>query len=98
MAFTAQEITDAIYKYLESSIVNINKYYIGITNDIERRLFEEHNVQRKGVWIYRQAVDIKHARVVEQHFLDKGMKGGTGGGDDDSVFVYCYEITKNTVN
>jgi hypothetical protein len=98
MAQTAQEIADAIYQHL-SGRTDFAKFYIGITNDIERRLFGEHNVSKEqGTqwWIYKKAIDAKDARAVEQHFLDKGMKGGSGGGDDNSVFVYCYEITKDT--
>ena len=72
-------------------------YYVGITNDIERRLFTEHNVSRENAWwIYREAVDKATAQSVEEYYLDKGMKGDTGGGTDDSVFVYCYEITSST--
>lgn len=71
---------------------------MGITNDVERRLFTEHNVQKDDQWwIYRDAIDKSTARRVEEHYLDKGMKGDTGGGTDDSTYVYCYEIPRNTV-
>lgn len=73
-------------------------FYVGITNDMERRLFLEHNVKRDGAWwIYRKATDKATAQAVEEHFLDKGMKGDTGGGNEDSTFVYCYEISSTTV-
>ena len=72
--------------------------YIGITNDVERRLFNEHNVSKKGAWwIYREADSKDIAQAVEEYFLEKGMQGDTGGGNEDSVYVYCYEITNNTV-
>lgn len=71
---------------------------MGITNDVERRLFDEHNVQKDDHWwIYRAAIDKSTAQHVEEYYLDKGMKGDTGGGTDDSTYVYCYEITRNTV-
>ena len=47
-------------------------------------------------WIYRTAVDKATAQVVEEHFLSKGMKGETGGGTDDTIYVYCYEVTDTT--
>lgn len=73
-------------------------FYVGITNDVERRLFGEHNVQQRGKWwIYREALDKDTAQKVEEYYLDKGMKGDTGGGNDDTVFVYCYEIDNNTI-
>ncbi len=98
MAKTAQEIADAISEHLEkSSAKNYSDFYIGITNDIERRLFDEHNVPRENHWrIHRKAINKEHAQSVEEHFLDKGMKGDTGGGTDDSVYVYCYEISRIT--
>ena len=72
-------------------------FYIGITNDIERRLFDEHNVSRdKSWWIYRDAIDKDTAQAVEEYYLDKGMMGDTGGGNGDTTYVYCYEITRTT--
>jgi len=28
--------------------------------------------------------------------LDKGMQGDTGGGNEDTTYVYCYEISNYT--
>ena len=100
MALTAQQIADAIYEHLKKDVDgnNYGKFYIGITNDIDRRLFSEHNVPRNGHWrIHREAINKEHAQAVEEHFLAKGMKGDTGGGNDDSVWVYCYKISLNTI-
>lgn len=93
------EIVADINSHLEKSQKQYySDFYVGITNDIERRLFEEHNVSKEnGWWIYRQAIDKKTAQHVEEYFLNKGMKGDTGGGTDDSSFVYCYEIANYTV-
>ena len=100
MALTAQQIADAIYEHLKKDVDgnNYGKFYIGITNDIDRRLFGEHNVPRNGHWrIHHDAINKEHAQAVEEHFLAKGMKGDTGGGTDDSVWVYCYKITNKTI-
>lgn len=100
MALKAQEIADAIYEHLKKDVDgnNYGKFYVGITNDIDRRLFSEHNVPRNGHWrIHREAINKEHAQAVEEHFLAKGMKGDTGGGTDDSVWVYCYKISLNTI-
>ena len=45
---------------------------------------------------YCTAVDKATAQAVEEHFLSKGMKGETGGGTQDTIYVYCYEITNTT--
>ena len=100
MALKAQEIADAIYEHLKKDVDgnNFSKFYIGITNDIERRLFGEHNVPRNGHWrIHREAINKDHAQAVEEYFLKKGMKGDTGGGFEDSVWVYCYKISSYTI-
>jgi hypothetical protein len=73
-------------------------WYVGITGDRNQRLFVDHNVDRKGNWISRGASSIKVSRAVEKYFIDNyATQGGTGGGDDDSVIVYAYEVTDDTV-
>jgi len=73
-------------------------FYIGITKDVEQRLFGDHNVSKDNSWwIYRTAETNEIARAVEKHYLDFGMRGGPGGGDYDSRIVYCYAVTPTTV-
>lgn len=99
MKETFSQIVADIDSHLEKSQKGYySDFYVGITNDVERRLFGEHNVQKKGQWwIYRDAISKATAQSVEEYYLNKGMKGDTGGGTDDSTFVYCYEITSDTV-
>ena len=76
MALKAQEIADAIYEHLKKDVDgnNFSKFYIGITNDIERRLFGEHNVPRNGHWrIHQEAINKDHAQAVEAYFLKKAL-------------------------
>lgn len=73
-------------------------FYIGITNDVERRMFQEHNVPKdKNWWIYRTAQSAEEARKVEAHFLKLGMRGDKGGGDSTSNIVYCYAVSPTTI-
>ncbi len=74
--------------------------YIGRTNNAEKRLFEDHCVPRdKQWWIYANADDEDIAHQVEEHYLDKGMRGALRSEriDDNATIVYCYAITPNTV-
>lgn len=98
MRKTAKEIIADVECHLACSKKQYySEYYIGITNDVERRLFGEHNVSKDNAWwIYRTAIDKATAQTVEEHFLNMGMKGDTGGGTDDSIYVYCYEISRTT--
>lgn len=100
MKQTREEIIADIDAHLQKSKkYYYSDFYIGITNDIERRLFIEHNVKKEvgaAWWITREAINKETAQSVEEYYLDKGMQGDTGGGNDDSTYVYCYEITSTT--
>lgn len=88
------EIIVDIHRFLSKLGGYYSDYYVGITNDIERRLFDEHKVINN--YIYRTGKSDEITRAVEKYYLDKGCKGGAGGGDEDSKIVYCYKITKDT--
>lgn len=92
-----QNIINDIKKYINENVMcNYKKYYVGISNDPRRRLFNEHNVNEKGVWIICPADSDTVARDVEKYFLDLGMDGGPGGGDETATYVYCYLKTSTT--
>lgn len=97
---TEQQIITDINNHLQySNKAYYSDFYIGITNDIGRRLFgaSEHNVNKeKNWWIYRTADSKEIAEKVEQHFIHLGMQGQPGGGRQDTTKVYCYEITSDT--
>jgi len=59
---------------------------IGITDNPERRKREHDNPQ---FWMEWKADSEAIARKVEKYFLDKGMKGDTGGGEHPN-WVYIF--------
>jgi len=73
-------------------------WYVGITSDPERRLFDEHGVDRtaKKWWTYDEFTSVDLARRVEKYFIEQGCDGEPGGGDEESKFVYAYKKTKDT--
>lgn len=74
-----------------------SEFYIGISKNAPKRLFEEHHVDMDSSWwIYLTAESSDVAREVEKHYLNLGMRGGDGGGDDSSDMVYCYVVTPTT--
>lgn len=99
MAKDFQTIVDEINNHLAKSGKRYySDFYIGITDDVERRMFKEHNVSKENTWwIYRSAIDADNARRVEKYFLGKGMRGSTGGGNSDSNIVYCYAVGPTTI-
>jgi hypothetical protein len=72
-------------------------WYVGISKNAARRLFGEHRVEHNDpTWIYLDAENAKAARALEMHFLVLGCDGGSGGGDDESRFLYVYRKTRAT--
>ena len=94
---TKNEIISEFINYLGlTQGTNFSNYYVGITNNVERRLFGEHNIKKNGVWISCGAKSKVVAQEVEEFFLNLGMDGDTGGGTDDTRVVYCYLKTNYT--
>lgn len=63
---------------------------IGITEDLQRRKSEHDSKgQDTKYWKDWKADTEDIARSVEAYFIDKGMKGGTGGGGHPS-YVYIF--------
>lgn len=51
MAKDFQTIIDEINDHLSKSGKRYySDFYIGITNDVERRMFSEHNVPKESTW------------------------------------------------
>lgn len=93
-----QTIVDEILEHLsKSGKMYYSDFYVGVTNDVEQRMFKEHNVSKdKAWWIFRTADNADIARKVEAHFLKLGMRGDNKGGDDASDIVYCYAVSPTT--
>ena len=63
---------------------------IGITNNESRRK-QEHDDAGKSIkhWQSWETDSSDDAHYIEKYFLDKGMKGGSGGTDDPNrVYIF----------
>lgn len=66
-------------------------WYVGTTDDAQRRLFDEHQVHyQDDAWIYRTATSETEAQRVEEYFLEYGLDGGRGGKRPGSTMIYAY--------
>lgn len=82
------ELILAIEKKRGSTSYSI--WTIGITNDPERRKSEhESDGENVDYWSQWKADSESIARDVEEYFLNKGMKGG-GGGGEKPTYVYVF--------
>lgn len=98
MSKTKKEIIDDITNHINDNGGTYYSWYVGITEDAKRRLFEEHNVDEKNdAWIYRTASSSSIAREIETYFVSTlGTDGGSGGGDEDTRIVYSYKKNSHT--
>lgn len=98
MGQSYDEIVKRIDEHLQKSgRRHYSEFYIGTSNNARKRLFEQHHVDiDDSWWIYDTAENSEIARNVEQHYLDLGMRGGSGGGTGNSNMVYCYVVTPTT--
>ncbi len=73
-------------------------WYVGVTTNPRKRLFEGHNVnERSGAWLYRDAGCESTAKTIEAVFLKRGCKGtGKLGGGDSAHYIYAYKMTRTT--
>ncbi len=93
----AQTIYNEIVAHINKQGGPRSSWYVGITQDVDQRLFGTHKVPREGHWyIYREANTAQAARNIEKALLEWGCDGGTGGGDSNAEFVYAYLMTAVT--
>jgi len=98
MASDKKTAISAIGDYVAKVGGSYSHRYVGITANAKQRLFNDHAVDKDSdAWIYHQCTSSNTARAVEDYFLALGMKGGSGGGDDDSDYVYAYKISDHSV-
>ena len=77
---------ESIIRAIENKVQKYLDWTVGITDNPERRK-DEHNNPKD--WIHWWADSESIARDVEKHFLDKGMKGSSGGGNNPN-YVYIF--------
>ncbi len=95
---TNSKIKQEIVSHMRKCEPNTRNWYVGIAADPKERLFQDHNVSKEhGCWIYLDAGDHTTARAIEKEIINEyGTKGGDGGGDNRTRYVYAYKITSTT--
>ncbi len=97
MAKSSEVIVMDILGFIQLEGGHPRMWYVGITNDAQRRLFEEHQVHyQDDAWIYRTATSAIEAQRVEEYFLEYGLDGGKASRRPDSLMVYAYRKSIRT--
>lgn len=86
MSNTRMAILRRFERLVAEHDANWRNWYAGITNDPARRLRQ----QRAKQLVFETATSARSARKIEAVLLSYGCRGGTGGGLDDSRYVYVY--------
>jgi len=90
-------LSSEIDTYMRESGIPNSRWYVGVTSDIEERLFGYHNVVRNGgKWAHGRCLSSAEARDLEAAYHRAGCQGAGGGGDHGCVYIYAYVVTPTT--
>lgn len=97
MAKSSELIVMDILEFVQMEGGHPRMWCVGVTDDAQRRLFDEHQVHyQNDAWIYRTASSEMEAQRVEDYFLEHGMDGGKGARHPGSRMVYAYRKSIST--
>ena len=85
-----------IETYMSKFEGDYEDWYIGITRDLDEKLFDFHKVDENGIWISFGADTEEVAKKVEKYFLDKKTDGNPTGLEEDARIVYVYKKNSKT--
>ena len=86
-----QGIATAIEAKVKAIYDKYASWRIGLTHDwADRKKQWENAGESVTAWGCWQADSLSDAQGIESHFINKGMKGGTGGNLDSRKTVYVY--------
>lgn len=95
-AQSTQEVYNEIVQRVNTQGHPYKDWYAGIASDWADSLIVQHKAKFTN-YIARQCLDCGSAKKVEEALLKAGFDGGSGDGDNSSVYVYAYLKTPNTV-
>ena len=92
MPYTKEEIKKIFETYIAKGKGAHKEWYIGVSKDAKSCLFKTHRVLKKGDWwLYRQAHSSDTAKNIKTYFIELGVDGAPGGGDEKADWVYLYK-------
>lgn len=82
----------SIISAIEGKGLTYKYWRVGLTHDpAERKKYwTETEKQSTTAWSHWATDSLSDAQAIEAHFIDKGMKGGTGGDLSAQKTVYVY--------
>lgn len=99
MHFKEFSIANKVRNFTLNNGGNDARFYVGITNNIQRRVFDEHEVDKEtDNYDFWDAGSHDSADRIERYLLKKHpyFEGHAGLGREDSKYVYVYKIEDHT--
>lgn len=95
------QYAEDIIKKIGSEIQRVglphSRWYVGIAENPKERVFGAHSVSEElDIFFICKANSAEEARIAENELLKKGCDGGSGGGNQDSIWVYAYLKSNRT--
>ena len=76
----------------------VQDFFVGLTNDPNKRLFKEHKVdERGGLYVYFEASSNEEAKKAFNELMELDMNGAPLPGCEPGKYVYCYHINGLTI-
>jgi hypothetical protein len=96
MAYSLKKIVDEIIEYIEKRGGNFQSWYVDVSADPERKLFNDHKVNAaKELWIVKETGNELNARNTVNFIITEfGTDGGTK--DEAGKYIYAYRKTAAT--
>lgn len=99
MVYSVQQIKYDILAYIKEFGGDFSDWYVGISADPKKTMFEEHCVdQENDIWLYKQALTFTACKTIQDYFLQILKTDGIAitEGDEDTDCVYLYKKSERT--
>jgi predicted GIY-YIG superfamily endonuclease len=95
---TLFEFADQFSAYIKNNGDSPKDWYVGVTSNPERRLFEDHKIKKDSdTYIYDNAGSEESARTIKEYLIKTlGTRGYVGDEDSKKIWVYAYKIGSTT--
>ncbi len=91
------EVIDSIHGFILKNSCTYFDWYIGLTDNAEKMLFEEHKLsQLSDRWIYEEVPLDTDAFRIREYFLSMGCTGGLIRNQKKVRYIYAYKRSSKT--
>jgi hypothetical protein len=99
MIYSVQQIKFEILGHIKEFGSNFNDWFVGISSDPNKALFEQHLVdKKKDIWLYKQAVSFAACKTIQTYFIMNLKTDGSPvlDGSEDTDCIYLFKKSKKT--